>query len=606
MNTTLHLNRAKKAWRSCWAGAVLFAVSLCSGATRASGQTRQSNEELLATGNETGVRGGRLVVSLRAEPKTLNPVTAVDEFSRDVIRCMTADLIHINRDTQRTEPALAKSWRVSPDGRRYTLQLRRGLRFSDGHPLDADDVLFSFQVYLDEQTNSPQRDLLIVGGKPIRVEKLDAGALRFELAQPYAAAERLFDSIAILPRNLLETAYREGRFSQAWGLTTPRGQLAGMGPFRMKEYVPGERLVLERNPYYWKEDRRTNRLPYLDEIVFLFVPNQDAQVIRFQAGEVDVLDRISAENFAVLGKEQKARGYRLYDLGPGLEYNFLFFNLNDLASKSLPAVARKQTWFRDVRFRQAVSAAIDREGIVRLAYNGRATPLWTHVTPGNRLWINRAIPQPPRSLVRARDLLRAAGFAWRTDGVLADSQGQAVEFTILASSSNAERLKMATIIQDDLKQLGINVYVVPLEYRALVDRVFNTKDYEACVLRIASGDADPTADLNVWLSSGGTHLWNLGQSHPATPWEARIDHLMEQQLTTLKYDARKRLYDEVQQLVAENLPLICIASGNILVGAKQTLGNFRPAILDPYALWNIEELYIRREAAAQKEAGQSR
>ena len=133
----------------------VFAVVLWAAASSPQLLPAQQAEELLRTDNEVGRYGGRLVVALRAEPKTLNPVTAVDNPSRTVIRRMMADLIHINRYSQRTEPALAKSWTASRDGRRYTLQLRRGLRFSDGHPFNADDVLFTFQVYLDEQVHSP-------------------------------------------------------------------------------------------------------------------------------------------------------------------------------------------------------------------------------------------------------------------------------------------------------------------------------------------------------------------------------------------------------------------------------------------------------------------
>ena len=301
---------------------------------------------------------------------------ATDDTSRNVIQCLTSDLIHINRGSQKTEPALAKSWTVSSDGKVYILKLRRGLKFSDGQPLDADDVIFTFQVYLDENVDSPQRDLLIIDGKPIEVEKLDAYTVRFQLAQPYAAAERLFDGLAILPRHLLEAAYKQGKFSDALKISAPGGQFAGLGPYRLKEYVAGQRIVLERNPYYWKQDSSGTRLPYLDELVFLFVPSEDAQVIRFQSGETDVLSRFGADDFEVLQKQQAARNYRVYDLGPGLEYNFLFFNLNDVNSKDLPEVARKQSWFRDVRFRQAVSSAIDRDGIIQLVYHGRATPLW--------------------------------------------------------------------------------------------------------------------------------------------------------------------------------------------------------------------------------------
>lgn len=552
----------------------------------------QANEERMVTENAPGHPGGRLSVALRSEPKTLNPALAEDESSRDVIRCLSADLIHINRLSLKTEPALAKSWRVSRDGKQYTLELRRGLRFSDGQPFNADDVVFSFQVYLDEKVDSSQRDLLVVGGKPITVAKVDDYTVRFELAQPYAAAERLFDGVAILPQHLLQKAYHDGTFSQAWNLSMSPSQFAGLGPFRLKEYVPGQRVVLERNPYYWKADRAGARLPYLDEVVFSFVPSEDAQVIRFQSGEADVLSRFSAGNFAVLQRQQLAKGYHLYDLGAGLEYNFLFFNLNDLGAKNLPDVVRKQAWFQDLHFRQAVSAAIDREGIVKLVYSGRATPLWNQGTPGNKLWADAAIPHPARSLARARQLLQSAGFSWNKDGALLDPHGTAVEFSILTSASNAQRMKMATIIQDDLSQLGMKVQVVSLEFRAMVERLQNSFNYEAAVMGLVSGDADPTADMNVWLSSGETHLWHEGEQKPATPWEAEIDRLMEQQLTTLDYAKRKKLYDRVQEIVSEDLPVICLVSPNILVGASNRVANFRPAILVPYALWNVEELYI--------------
>ena len=575
-----------------WAKCVVLAITVASACSSARAEPQQASDEQMVADGAPGRAGGRLVVALRSEPKTLNPVLAVDEPSRDVIRCLTADLIHINRGSLKTEPSLAKSWSVSRDGRQYTLHLRHGLRFSDGEPFNADDVIFSFQVYLDEKINSSQRDLLVVGGKPIVVVKVDAYTVRFELAQPYAAAERLFDGLAILPRHLVESSYRSGNFSQSWSLSMPPNQFAGLGPFRLKEYVPGQRVVLERNPYYWKADRAGNQLPYLNEIVFLFVASEDAQVIRFQSGDTDVLSRFSAENFAVLQKQQSEKGYHLDDLGPGLEYNFLFFNLNDLAPKSLPEIAKKQAWFQDLRFRQAVSAAIDREGIVRLVYSGRATPIWDQVTPGNKLWQDEKIARPAQSVERARQLLQSAGFSWKS-GALVDPHGNRVEFSILTSSSNAQRMKIATIIQDDLGQLGMTVQVVPLEFHAMVDRLQNSYNYEAAVMGLVSGDADPTSEMNVWLSSGETHLWHPNQDKPATAWESEMDQLMQEQLVTLDYAKRKRLYDRVQEIVAEDLPVICLVSPNILVGATNRVGNFRPGILVPYALWNVEQLYIQ-------------
>jgi len=575
-------------------------LGIASHASSAPGpEPTQRGEELAISSADVGQYGGMLVVGQRAEPKTLNPLTATDAPSREVIGRMMADLVHINRVTQQTEPALASSWKLSTDGRSFTVKLRRGVRFSDGYPFSADDVVFSFRLYLDEKIRSSNRDLLIIGGKPISAVKIDDHTVRFDMSQPYAAAERIFDNLAILPEHLLRKSYEQGSFAQALTLNTAPDAIAGLGPFRLKQYLPGQRLVLERNPYYWKADRNHRRLPYLDEIAFLFVGNEDAQILRFQSGETNVISRFSPENYSALAREQQSRGYDLVDLGPSLEYNFLFFNLNELPADQFPAISRKQEWFRDVKFREAVSLAVDRQSIVKLVYNGRGTALWGNVTPGNKLWINRDLPHPERSIPQAKELLKSAGFSWDQAGKLFDTLHNPVEFTIITSSSNAQRVKMATLIADDLAQLGMSVHVVPLEFRAVMDRVFQSTDYEASVFALGGGDADPNGDMNVWMSNGSTHLWNMHESKPATAWEAQLDALLNQQLVTLNYKKRKQLYDEAQAIIAHNLPFIFLASPNVVVGATKQVANFRPAALEPYVLWNVDELYLRQEGVAQ-------
>ena len=553
-------------------------------------------EELARLAEVSGHYGGHLTIGERAEPKTLNPVTATDAVSREVIGRLMGDLIEINRSTQQTEPALAKSWKISPDGRTFTLQLRKGIRFSDGHPFDADDVVFSFNVYMDEAIDSPQRDLLIIDGKPILVTKLDQYTVRFALPRPYAAAERLFDGLAMMPKHLLEKPYREGHFIQAWSLNAQAVEVAGLGPFRLKQYVPGQRIAVERNPYYWKVDRENQRLPYLDELVFLFVGTEDAQVMRFEAGETDIVSRLSSENYNLLSREKSRLGSQLADMGPSLEYNFLLFNLNDLNGKKLDEVAGKQAWFRDLKFRQAISAAVDRDSIVRLVYGARGTALWGNVGPGNKLWINPNIPHPQRSVETARQLLKSAGYSWNQSDQLLDTAGRPVEFSIITSSSNSQRMKMATLLQDDLSHLGMQVNVVPLEFRAMIDRVFQSFDYDAAIMGLGGGDADPNPEMNVWAFAGTSHLWHLGETKPASDWERELDQLMQQQMVTLDYTKRKQLYDRAQQLIADNLPFVFLGTPNILASASARVGNFHPAVIDPYTLWNADELYIRDPA----------
>jgi len=250
-----------------------------------------------------------------------------------------------------------------------------------------------------------------------------------------------------------------------------------------------------------------------------------------------------------------------------------------------------------------VSAAVDRDSIVRLVYGSRGTALWGNVGPGNKLWVNQAIPHPQRSLETSRQLLKSAGFSWNNAGQLIDSSGKAVEFSIVTSSSNTQRMKMATLVQDDLAHLGIQVHVVPLDFRAMLDRMFQSFDYEAAIMGLGGGDPDPNPEMNVWLSSGSTHLWHLGETQPASAWEQEIDRLMQQQMITLNYEKRKQLYDRVQQLVAENLPFIFLATANVLTGAKAQVGNFHPAVLDHYTLWNADQLYLRTGAGSAERAG---
>ena len=549
-----------------------------------------------STHREVGRAGGRLVVALAAEPKTLNPAKVADLTSRAVVHRLHADLVRIDRQTQQAVPELAESWTVTEDGRRYTLKLRHGLLFSDGHPCDADDVVFSFQVYLDEQVASPQRSLLLVGGQPVTARKIDTHTVEIELAAPYAAAERLFDGFAILPRHLLQEAYAAGRLGEAWGLTTAPSEIAGLGPFRLREVQPGERLVLERNPYYWKRDAAEQKLPYLDELVMLITSNQEAQALRFRAGELDAIDRIAPEDFAAI-EQSPPKGYRLDDLGAGLDLHFLFFNLNDLTGKHLATTSGRQRWFRQLAFRQAVRQAIDLDAIVRLAFQGRATALASHVTPGDRHWLNPTLEPPRRSVAGAREQLAGAGFRWDPGGRLIDARNQPVEFSLLSVVSAPQTTRAATLIQSDLSELGIEVQVAALELGAISERLFSSFDYEAVVLGLGGGSGGPNPAMNLLLSTGKLHFWRLGQAQPVEPWQAEIDRLMVQQATELDPRARQLLYHRVQEIIADKVPFLPLVSPNVLVGATVELGNFRPANLPHHVLWNSEELYWKTPTA---------
>jgi peptide/nickel transport system substrate-binding protein len=492
---------------------------------------------------------------------------------------------------------LAKSWSVSKDGLTYTLHLRRGVRFSDGHPFDADDVIFTFQVYLDPKVNSTQRALLTINDRPIKVEKLDAVTVRFTFPQPHGPAERAFDVIGILPRHLLESAYREGRFEKLWTLADDPKNVVGLGPFRLKRAVPGQRILLERNPFYWKVDSQKQVLPYLDEIDFEVLPDQNAATLRLIDGQLDVLDKVLPDDYEFLMKSGSPKGISALNAGASLEYLFLVFNLNGGTSTATqrPFVGReKLSWFSDVNFRRAISSAIDRASLINLVYHGAAHEILSQTSPGNKFWFNPKVAGYDLNIGRARQLLTGAGFRFRpNDGALMSPTGTRVEFTLITNADNRERTKIASLIQADLATVGIQVSFQAMEFNALVSKLLQTFDFEAGLMGLGGGDSDPGGEMNVWRSDGSLHLWHGGQQVPSTEWERRIDLLMKQQMNTTQRIVRKKAYDEVQQIVADQLPIIPLVSRDVLVAVRTRVGNMRPVVMAPYALWNSEELYLK-------------
>jgi peptide/nickel transport system substrate-binding protein len=540
--------------------------------------------------------GNRLVVSKSAGPRTFNRLISADEQTNSIADCLMGRLIRINRQTHEPEAELALTWQTSPDGKALTCELRPDVKFSDGHPFTADDVIFSFRVLNDPAIGSPASDPFEFDGRRMQVEKLDSHKVRFVFPAPYAAAERLLDGIPILPRHILEPAYLAGTFEQAWNLSTPPETIVGLGPFKLKEHVAGQRVTLTRNEYYWKTDATGKRLPYLDELIFNIDPDRNTQLLKFQQGETDLLSPVNADDVPALTALEREGKIKITNLGPSLIREILWFNLNSgIQPKSgKPLVDPvKLSWFKDVRFRQAVSYAIEREAIVKLVFSGQASPQWGFLSPGDRHWFNPQVKRYPHDLDRAKSLLAEAGFRYQNDRGLTDRQGRPVTFTLITNAGNVLRQKMSALIQADLARLGIKVNLATLESRALLSTINEGLNYEACLLAIVSGDTDPTSHVNILSSRGLTHWWHPRQAKPATDWEARIDDLMKKQMSTLDPTERKKLFDEIQSILAEQQPFIFLVSRHLIVASKTEIGNLRPALLPDFVLWNCEELYRR-------------
>jgi len=545
------------------------------------------SEQTASTGP---IRGGSLTASLRSEPNTFNRFApnAAQAAVDAVFRLTQATLVRINRATGEPEPWLAEKWITSPDQRTITLTLRDGVVFSDGVPFTSADVLFSFNALYDPSVESVLASAVMVQHKPLQVSAPDARTVVITLPAPFAPGAALLDNVPIYPKHLLEAALKAKTFGSAWGTTTPPSQIAGLGPFVISDYVPGQHMTFTRNPHYWRKDAAGTQLPYLDSIVMEFVKGQDAEMLRVQAGSVDVMTQadVQPQDIAALRRLRDQGSIQLAEPGISVDPNMLWFNLT-------PAAAKKgKPYLQRAEFRQAISYALNREAIASTLYLGAASPVYGPVSPGNKTWYSDAAPKYPYDPARAKALLAGLGLTDRNgDGMLEDATGQPVRFSIL-TQGNHIRGRTATVIQSQLRSAGIAVDVVELDPPSLFAR-FGAGDYETIYFGFQTSALDPALNLDFWLSSGDNHVWNPIQATPATPWERSIDDLMQRQAAAPTLAERQRLFAEAQRIFGENLPAICVVAPKVTIAMSRRVGGAVPVLLDPKILWTADTLYAR-------------
>ena len=349
-------------------------------------------------------RPGTIVTTIRSDPRTFNPLLGRDVSSDLIGRLTQATLVRLNRETDQIEPWLADTWTSSDDGLRYTMQLRPDAVFCDGQPVSADDVAFSFQALYDDRVGSVLTEPLLVQGQPIRVEVDDPTTVTFILPAPYGPGLRLLKMVPIVPRHLLEAAFEAGTLRDAWSLAAPVANVCGAGPFVIEEYVSGQRLVLGRNQHYWLHDEQGVRLPYLDRIVLEIVPDQNVEVLRLETGEVDFISsELRPEDYPAIKREADEGRLRLFDLGPGLDPDFLWFNLKRRA------VVRDRAWVQHKRLRYAIAHAINRRAFANTVFLGQGVRVHGPITPANEHWV---LAGRPKTAVQAGTRTQAARSDW--------------------------------------------------------------------------------------------------------------------------------------------------------------------------------------------------
>lgn len=558
---------------------LLLFLAACSGWDASCGRSTP-NAEGAAT------RGGELVASLRSEPPLYNRYVDRGAHAETLSLLTHARLARVNRATDKLEPWLAESWTATPDGLTHTIKLRRGVRFSDGTPFTSADVVFSFRALYDKDVNSSLATAISANGKPLEVSAADETTVIIRFPVPYAPGLLLLDRLPILPRHKLEAALNERRFADAWKVGTPFEEIVGLGPFILSEHVSGQRLVFVRNPHYWRKDDAGVQLPYVDKITVLLIPDQNTEALRVESGEVDVMVNgdIRPEDHAAFRRAADQGRLRLLEVGTGLDPDLLWFNLS-------PSRAAQKPWLHQRAFRQAVSFAADRQAIVNAAFLGEGVPVHGPITPGNRTWYSDAIPKYDHNPAKARELLSGLGFLDRNgDGILEDSAGAQVRFSLVTQRGHL-RERIASMLQQQLRQVGLAADVVGLDTQSLQMRA-RSGDYDAIFYGFQTSSTDPALNAEFWLSSGNFHVWNPAQKTPATEWERRIDDLMRRQIGEPDPAERKRLVADAQHILAEELPAIFFVAPKVILAVSSRLANTTPALHAPQLLWAADTLAV--------------
>ncbi len=516
------------------------------------------------------------------DPKTFNSWISNDYTSSFYANILFEGLFTPDPDTDEPLPRLAKSYSIAKGGKEIIVTMRKGLTWTDGHPISADDVIYTWNTLIrDGVAQSSLKDILLVDGKFPQVTKIDDYTIKFATQDVFAPFLKNL-SIAVAPKHDIEKFFtkrnartlseKQTAFNQYLGVDTKPAAMVTSGAFKLLRLKSGERIEFERNPNYYIVNKANQRLPYLDKVVFTYVQDDSADTFKFLAGESYDL-KVSPNNAALLKSLEKKYKFKLYDLGPSSGTNFIWFNM----SPSLPQPQR--TWFNNTEFRKAISYAVDRDSMVANVFQGLAAPLFTAESLQSPFVDTQF--HHKRDLKYARELLNSAGFKLKqvkgSKPILYDAQGHKVEFSLFTNAGNREREMMASIIAANLEEIGISVYVKTLEFNNLVARISAGKNYEMGLIGL-TGSSEPNGGANVWRSDGRLHMFDQrGEvTSPVRAWEAEIDKLFSRGVRTLDMGQRKAIYSEFQKIIYQENPVVYLVSPRILEAGSLRLGNARP------------------------------
>ncbi|MGB9379662.1 ABC transporter substrate-binding protein [Candidatus Binatus sp.] len=522
-----------------------------------------------------------LYTSIGSDPRTFNPILITDASSGALTADLFESLLQLNPVTTLPEGRLAESWDIAADSKTITFHLRHDVKWFDGQPVTAHDVLFTLNVIYDPKVPNSIRPAITIDKQRIEAEAPDDYTVVMHLPKPFAPL--LYSiGIPVMPAHILEGEWKNGNFNHMWGINTAPDKLIGDGPYKMARYAQSQVVNYLRNDDFWMKDEHGGQLPRLHGQNVTIVQDPNAAYLRYLSGQIDVYAPRTEEVFPL---EQKEKNHEL-DITVqkmGVDTGSLFFSFNRNPRHFVKGAVTnpKMNWFTDLKFLQAMAHMIDKKAMTDLVFHGLAEPAVADISPENKIFHNPNLKDYDYDPKMAADMLEAAGYHLVKPGVRTDPKGNRLEFELTTNTGSPERDQMCTIFKQDLESLGIKVNYRPLEFTTLVDKLDSSFDWD-CVLIGFTGGVEPNDGANFYRSSGNLHIWNPNQPTPATPWEAEIDTLLDQGASEMDLSKRPPYYWKIQQILHDQLPILETVRQQRYASWKNSLEYYQPKVWGTY------------------------
>jgi peptide/nickel transport system substrate-binding protein len=503
-----------------------------------------------------------------------------------------------NTLTLEWEPRLAESWEIADDQKSIMVTLRDNIMWTDGKQMTADDVIYTVnELIFPEVIQSNMRDGLFVGDEPSEWTKVDELTFRVELPTVYAGIINMLD-INIMPKHVFKPLIDEQgheAVNSFWGVDVNPEEIVSSGPFMLAEYEPSQRVVMKKNPNYYREDQWGQQLPYLDELVYTIVEDQDTMFAKYLAGETD-FHPLRGEEFSELNEKKEELNTTIYDVGPDAGTTFITFNMNPVEGEDDKGITPPEhTWLSNKKFRTAMAHLIDRETMINNVAYGFGYPQYSFVPRFSPYyWDGVDEAAPKYDPERAKELLDEIGYKDRDgNGVREDPEGNEINLVLNTNSGNRVRESVGEIFSQEAKNVGINITFKPEEFNSLVGKLVSSYDWEMILIGL-TGSVDPISGANVYPSSGNLHMIEPKQEEPRRDWEKAVDEAWEKANQTTDEQQRKEGFVEIQKIWVEQVPWVYTYNPALIYAFKNKFGNIKCQPVDDYDWMGImDRIYIK-------------